>query len=107
AILDWGSYVKAEQDPKTEFAARSKYGHYQPLYLEDSHTLGIGLYDDRKVAVGAYNERGEGKHIAMIVSDNPAIVSWGEKLYNSYREIACCPHENPPNIDGGFDGRKW
>lgn len=107
AILDWESYVKSEQDPKTEFAARSKYDHYQPLYLDDSHTLGIGLYDERKVAVGAYNERGEGKHIAMIVSENPRIVEWGENLYNSYREIAHCPRENPPNIDGGFDGREW
>jgi hypothetical protein len=43
----------------------------------------------------------------MIVSENPKIIEWGEKLYNSYQEAACCPQENPPDIDGGFDGREW
>jgi predicted transcriptional regulator len=107
AILDWGSYVKSDQDSKIDFAARSKHDHYQPLYLEDSHTLGIGLYNERKAAIGAYNERGDGKHIAMVVSENPEIVEWTENLYESYREIASCPKENPPDIDGGFDGREW
>jgi predicted transcriptional regulator len=107
AILDWDSYIKADQDPKTKFAAHSLYEHYQPFYLEDSHTLGIGIYDDRKVAVGAYNEHGEGKHIAMIVSSNPKIVEWTNDLYNSYREIANHSEENPPDINGGFDGREW
>ncbi|EMA55720.1 transcriptional regulator FilR1 domain-containing protein [Halococcus salifodinae] len=107
AILDWDSYVKSDQDRKTDFAAHAKCEHYQPLYLEDSHTLGIGIYDDRKVAVGAYNERGDGKHIAMIVSENPKIIEWAEDLYDTYREMAHCPDENPPDIDGGFDGREW
>ena len=107
AILDWGSYVKADQDTGTDFAAHAKCEHYQPLYLEDSHTLGIGIYDDRKVAVGAYNERGEGKHIAMIVSENPKIIEWAESLYDTYREMAHRPEKKPPEIDSGFDGRQW
>jgi predicted transcriptional regulator len=106
AILDWQSFVKADQDT-TDFATHPRYEHYQPLYLEDSHTLGIGIYDDRKVAVGAYNEQGEGKHIAMIVSENPKIIEWAENIYESYRDMAYRPEENPPDIDGGFDGRHW
>lgn len=107
AILDWNSYAKAEQDSRTQFAAHSKYDHYQPLYLDDSHTLGVGIYDERKAAIGAYNERGEGKHIAMIVSENPTIIEWAENLYDTYWEAAHCPEDNPPDIDGGFDGREW
>ncbi|WP_079977522.1 transcriptional regulator FilR1 domain-containing protein [Halococcus sediminicola] len=107
AILDWGSYVKSDQDTGTDFAAHAKCEHYQPLYLEDSHTLGIGIYDDRKVAVGAYNERGEGKHIAMIVSENPKIIEWAESLYDTYREMAHRPEKKPPETDSGFDGRQW
>jgi predicted transcriptional regulator len=105
-ILDWHSYVKADQNT-FEFATHAKHEHYQPLYLEDSHTLGVGLYDDRRVAVGAYNEQGEGKHIAMIVSEHPDIIEWAEDIYDSYREMANCPEENPPEISGGFDGRHW
>jgi predicted transcriptional regulator len=104
AILDWGSFVKADQ---YTINIHAKYEHYQPLYLEDSHTLGVGIYDDRKVAVGAYNEQGEGKHIAMIVSENPSIIEWAKNIYESYRDMAYCPEENPPDIDGGFDGRHW
>ncbi|WP_160135329.1 helix-turn-helix domain-containing protein [Halococcus salsus] len=105
-ILDWQSYIKADQNT-FDFATHAKYEHYQPLYLEDSHTLGVGLYDDRRVAVGAYNEQGEGKHIAMIVSENPEIIEWAEGIYDSYREMANCPEENPPETSGSFDGRHW
>ena len=105
-ILDWQSYIKADQNT-FDFATHAKYEHYQPLYLEDSHTLGVGLYDDRRVAVGAYNEQGKGKHIAMIVSENPKIIEWAEGIYDSYREMANCPEENPPETSGGFDGRHW
>ena len=104
AILDWQSFVKADQYTRN---IQAKYEHYQPLYLEDSHTLGVGIYDDRKAAVGAYNEQGEGKHIAMIVSENPKIMEWAESIYESYRNMAHCPEEDPPDIDGGFDGRHW
>ena len=104
AVLDWGAFVKSDQYTAN---VRAKYEHYQPLYLKDSHTLGVGIYDERKVAVGAYNEQGEGKHIAMIVSENPNIIEWAEDIYGSYRDMADCPEENPPDIDGGFDGRHW
>src|SRR5699024_3825912 len=107
AILDGDSYVKADQDKRTNFAAHGEYDHYQPLYLNDSHTLGIGIYDDRKVAVGAYNARGEATHIAMIVSEHPTIIPWAQNLYNTYREMAHCSEDNPSEIAGGFDGREW
>jgi predicted transcriptional regulator len=56
--------------------------------LEDSQTLGIGVYDKRKIAVAAYNEVGSGNNIAMIISTNDSFVDWGIDLYNSYREKA-------------------
>lgn len=37
-------------------------------HLDESLTLGIGLYDDRKVAIGTYNEVSERDHIAMLIS---------------------------------------
>ena len=59
--------------------------------LEDSLTLGIGLYDDRKVAIGAYNEVGDGNHVAMIVSSNDELVEWGQKKYDRYLEQSVDP----------------
>nr|WP_256487822.1 transcriptional regulator FilR1 domain-containing protein [Haladaptatus sp. AB618] len=56
--------------------------------MEEPQTLGIGLYDDRKVAVAAYNEDGNGRHIAMIISSNDQLVDWGSELYESYRAKA-------------------
>jgi predicted transcriptional regulator len=46
------------------------------------------LYDDRKVAIGAYNKTGDGNHIAMLLSSNTALVEWGTKLCKSYRSHA-------------------
>lgn len=89
AILDLPTYLKAAEKPQLQYAINSsKYEHYQPFVLDHAHTLGIGLYDDRKVAVGAYNEFGNGKQIAMIVSTNDQLVDWGIELYNSYQEKA-------------------
>jgi predicted transcriptional regulator len=96
AILDWSSYVEASRNEHTHYAVHSsEYSNYQPMYLKESDTLGIGLYDSRKVAIGAYNEKGRGKHIAMLVSSNDRLVEWGEQLFESYREKAHHSHENP------------
>ena len=100
AILDKSTYEQASQNERTKYAARaSEYPHYQPMCLEESHTLGIGIYDDRKVAIGAYNERGRGQHIAMIISSNEALIEWGIGLYTSYREKAREPSAESPVSD--------
>ncbi|WP_449404115.1 transcriptional regulator FilR1 domain-containing protein [Haladaptatus paucihalophilus] len=90
AILDRPTALKAASNTGTRYAVQSeRYSHYHPFVLEESQTLGIGIYDDRKVAVAAYNEAGSGKHIAMIVSSNKRLVKWGTNLYESYRADAC------------------
>ncbi|WP_227777940.1 hypothetical protein [Haladaptatus pallidirubidus] len=53
-----------------------------PLVLDRSHTLGIGIYDERKVAIGAYNQFGRGQHIAMIVSTDDRVVEWASDMCN-------------------------
>ncbi|WP_323174752.1 ArsR family transcriptional regulator [Natrialba sp. PRR66] len=89
AILDLPTYVEAAENPQTQYVVSSSgYSNYRPLVLDDAHTLGIGIYDSRKVAIAAYNESGSGKHIAMIVSSNEQLVEWGINLYDSYRERA-------------------
>lgn len=89
AILDWPTAVKAANSSGNRYSVDSKrYTNYQPLVLEDAHSLGIGLYDDRKVAIAAYNEVGNGTRIAMIVSSNPQLVKWVIDLYKSYRAEA-------------------
>jgi predicted transcriptional regulator len=89
AILDWPTALKAADDIGTKYAVQNdRYSNYQCFVLADSHTLGIGLYDDRKVAVAAYNEAGSGKHIAMIISSNNRLVDWGKELYEIYRSKA-------------------
>ncbi|WP_277525206.1 MULTISPECIES: ArsR family transcriptional regulator [Natrinema] len=89
AILDLPTYVEAAENPQTQYVVHSStYNNYQPLVLDRAHTLGIGIYDTRKVAIGAYNESGSGKHIAMIVSSNKRLVEWGINLYESYRAQA-------------------
>lgn len=64
------------------------YDHYDLLRLEESLTRGIGPYDNQKIVVGAYNEVGEGQHIAVIISSHEDLVEWGSRTYNSSREQA-------------------
>ncbi|WP_227357269.1 transcriptional regulator FilR1 domain-containing protein [Haladaptatus salinisoli] len=89
AILDWPTYEKAADNSRTHYAVESeRYDHYQPLVLEESQTMGIGIYDNRKVAIAAYNEAGDGNHIAMIQSSDDRLVGWGIELYESFRAKA-------------------
>lgn len=88
AILDLSTYLEAIKHPQTQFVHKPKYDNYQPLVLDHAHTLGIGIYDDRKIAIGAYNELGNGNTIAMIISSNKQLVDWGIGLYESYRAKA-------------------
>ncbi|WP_394743103.1 helix-turn-helix transcriptional regulator [Natronococcus roseus] len=69
----------------------SKRDNYTLRCLEESLTLGIGLYDDRKVAIGAYNEVGDGNHVAMILSSNDELIEWGRRKYERYREQSADP----------------
>ncbi len=97
AILDLPTYVEAAENPQTQYVVHgSTYSNYQPLVLDRAHTLGIGIYDTRKVAIGAYNESGSGKHIAMIVTSNERLVKWGINLYESYRAQARSASELEP-----------
>ena len=72
----------------------SEYERYTLSRLEDSLTLGIGLYDDRKIAIGAYNEVGEGNHIAVLISSHEDLIAWGEDVYQTYREQALPPADS-------------
>ena len=72
----------------------SAYERYQLSRLEDSLTLGIGLYDDRKIAIGAYNEVGEGNHIAVLISSHEDLIDWGTQVYEAYSKKALLPEES-------------
>lgn len=77
AIPDLPTYVEAAENAQTQYVIHNlTYNDYQLLVLDRAHTLGIGIYDTRKVAIGTYNESGNGKHIAMIVSSNKRLVEW-------------------------------
>lgn len=92
AILDRPTAVKAAKNRGTRYAIQTGgQSNYRPLMLDEPQTIGIGLYDDRKVAVAAYNEQGSGRHIAMIISSNDQLVEWSNDLYESYRAKAVCP----------------
>jgi predicted transcriptional regulator len=97
AIVDQSVYTELHKENMEYFLDNSEFGGFQILRLEESLTLGIGLYDDRKVAVGTYNETGEGDHIAMLLSSNDALVEWGRDLYNSYRRRAYHALDRPEN----------
>jgi predicted transcriptional regulator len=101
SVIDWETFNDIRREQETSFAAdESLYENYQPRYLDYAHTLGIGLYDDRKVAVGAYNKVGDGKEIAMIVSTNDALIEWATELYDHYRSESKHPSEAATNTSG-------
>ena len=94
-IIDASVYDKISQNEELHYLLdTSQYGHYNLSRLEESLTLGIALYDDRKVAVGAYNEVGKGQYVAIIISSNDELVEWGTNVYNFYRRQAV-PTEVP------------
>lgn len=69
----------------------AKHNRYTLRRLEETLTLGIGLYDDRKVAVGAYNDVGEGNHVAVIISTHDDLVDWGTDVYSNFQQKALPP----------------
>ena len=96
AIVDASLYRRLHEEGMEHFLDDSEYDDFHIYRLDEPLTLGIGLYDERQVAVGVYNENGEGEHIAMILSSNEAVVDWGSELFNSFRERAQ-PATEPPS----------
>jgi predicted transcriptional regulator len=98
AIVDSATHSQIRENEETQYVLdNSRHPHYDLFYLDQPQTLGIGIYDDRKIAIGAYNETGRGNQIAMIHSSNDDLVEFGESLYDSYREKAQRP--SPPPSD--------
>ena len=88
-VLDWATYQDIWEKMEVDYAAdASLYDHYEPRYLDFVYTLGIGLYDDRKAAIGAYNELGDGQHITMMVTTDEKLVTWATALYEKYWDQA-------------------
>lgn len=98
AIVDKSAYTELHKENLEYFLDDSEFDEFQIFRLEESLTFGIGLYDDRKVAVGTYNETGEGDHIAMLLSTNDALVEWGVDLFNSYRKCAQHALDTPEHL---------
>ncbi|QLG29830.1 MarR family transcriptional regulator (plasmid) [Halorarum halophilum] len=94
AIVDASVYQQIRENEQTaHLIDDSEYDRYRLLRLPDKMTLGIGIYDDRKVAIGAFNETGNGRHTAILLSSNDEFVEWGIDLYESIREQACRPSQ--------------
>lgn len=94
-IIDASVYEKIAQNDDMQYLLdTSSYEHYDLLRLDERLTLGIALYDDQKIAIGAYNEVGEGQHTAIIISSHADLIEWGTEVYNAYRQRAIrtdCP----------------
>lgn len=97
-ILDSETHDQVRQNEETQYVLDdSQYSQYDLHCLDHRSTLGIGIYDQRKIAIGAYNETGRGNHIAMIHSSNDTLVEFGTDLFNSYQKKA--HHPSPPPSD--------
>jgi hypothetical protein len=96
AIVDASLYNRLHEENMEHFLDDSNYENFQVFTLDEELTLGIGIYDQEQIAIGAYNKTGEGEHIAMLLSSNDAVVQWGDDLYNHYRKRAIRASENSP-----------
>lgn len=94
AIVDASLSNHLREEEMEHFLDDSSYDNFRISCLEETLTLGIGIYDEEQIAIGAYNEMGEGEHIAMLLSSNEAVVQWGEEIYNCHRERVRNPTEN-------------
>jgi len=99
ALVDDSVYRQLHRENLEHFLDDTPYNEFDIFRLQESLTLGIGIYDDRKVAVGTYNEQGRGDHIAMLLSSNDALVRWGIDLFNSYRKSAIPSTLVPPTAE--------
>ncbi|WP_238532933.1 transcriptional regulator FilR1 domain-containing protein [Halalkalicoccus jeotgali] len=88
-IIDASVYEKIAQNEDMQYLLdTSSYEHYDLLRLDERLTLGIGLYDEQKIAIGTYNEVGEGRHTAIIVSTHEDLIEWGTEIYQACRQQA-------------------
>nr|WP_254283218.1 transcriptional regulator FilR1 domain-containing protein [Halomicroarcula limicola] len=98
AIVDQSVYRELHEEGLQHFLDDSEFADFDIGWLEEELTLGIGVYDDRKVAIGAYNQTGAADHIAMLISTNQTVVDWGIELYNTYWEQAHRKAEQAPEV---------
>jgi len=96
AIVDASLYNRLHEENMEHFLDDSDYKNFRVFCLDEELTLGIGIYDQEQIAIGAYNETGGGEHIAMLLSSNDAVVQWGDDLYNYYRKRAIHASERSP-----------
>ncbi|WP_135305969.1 transcriptional regulator FilR1 domain-containing protein [Haloarcula amylovorans] len=101
AIVDQSVYQELHEDGLQHFLDDTEFADFDIGWLEEELTLGIGLYDDRKVAIGAYNQTGAADHIAMLISTNQTVVDWAIDLYNRYWEQAHRKTERTPEAVSG------
>lgn len=99
AIVDQSVYTHLHDAELEHYLDDSDYKDFRIGHLDNSLTLGIGLYGEGKVAIGAYNEVGEGDHIAMLISSNDDLVDWGTALYDYYRAKAFPAAASPPSTE--------
>lgn len=88
AVVDESLHKRLLEEEMEHFVDDSNYDNFRISSLEETLTLGIGIYDMEQIAIGAYNDTGGGEHIAMLLSSDEAVVQWGNDLYNYYRERA-------------------
>lgn len=88
SVIDKNLYDRLREEGEEHFIDDSDYDNFDIYRVEETLTLGIGIYDERQIAVGAYNELGDGEHIAMILTSDEDVVEWGTDLYESYLEQA-------------------
>lgn len=88
AVVDASLSDRLHEEEMEHFLDDSSYDNYRISSLDETLTLGIGIYDDKQIAIGAYNEAGAGEHIAMLLSSNEAVIQWGIDLFESYRDQA-------------------
>jgi predicted transcriptional regulator len=100
AIVDASLYNRLHEEEMEYFLDDSDYENFQIFCLDEELTLGIGIYDEEQIAIGAYNETGGGEHIAMLLSSNDAVVQWGDNLYNHYRKQARRTDDRSPETVG-------
>ncbi|WP_171908192.1 transcriptional regulator FilR1 domain-containing protein [Natrialba sp. SSL1] len=89
AVVDESLYDRLHEEEMEHFLDDSNYDNFRISSLDETLTIGIGIYDEKQIAIGAYNETGAGEHIAMLLSSNEAVIQWGIQLFKSYREQAC------------------
>jgi predicted transcriptional regulator len=88
AIVDSALYERLLEDGMETYLDDSAFPRSEFYRLDETVSIGIAIYDESHVAIGGYNEVGQGTHIAMIVSSNDSLVDWGTELFESFLDRA-------------------